>query len=200
MHSLNTFQLMKKVVVSILVLAVIFGIYQATKTLIPGYRYEIGDKVDSLNGVYVYYNKSISNVVGRNVKDGYNIGLKYQCVEFVKRYYYEHLNHKMPDSYGHAISFYDESVKDGSMNTTRNLIQYSNPGMSRPKVDDLLVMGHSKYGHVAIISAVTDSEIEIIQQNPGKNAPSRISIPLSKNADGMWYIEMERVLGWLRKQ
>ncbi len=50
--------------------------------------YEVGDKVDSLNGVYVYYNSNVGNVSGRNLaSDGYNLGLKYQCVEFVKRYY-----------------------------------------------------------------------------------------------------------------
>jgi len=64
---------------------------------------DVGEKVDSLNGVYVYYNGSVGHVSGRNlVPDGYNPGLKYQCVEFVKRYYYQHLNHKIPDSYRHT--------------------------------------------------------------------------------------------------
>ena len=73
---------------------------------------EIGDKVDSLNGVFVYYNHSVGNVSGRNTTaDGYNLGLKYQCVEFVKRYYYENLNHKMPNSYGHAKDFFVTYLK-----------------------------------------------------------------------------------------
>lgn len=46
----------------------------------------------------------------------YNIGLKYQCVKFVKRYYYEHLNHKMPDSYGHEKDFFDNTIADGQLN------------------------------------------------------------------------------------
>jgi hypothetical protein len=61
----------------------------------------------------VYYNGGVANVVGRNVSvDGYNLGLKYQCVEFVKRYYYQHLGHKMPDTYGHAKDFFDRNVAD----------------------------------------------------------------------------------------
>ena len=57
--------------------------------------FTIGQKIDSLNGVYVFYNGNVSHVMGRNTtKDGYNLGLKYQCVEFVKRYYYEYFNHK----------------------------------------------------------------------------------------------------------
>ena len=54
-------------------------------------NYSPGSKLDSLNGVYVYFNGSMRNVSGRNTTpDGYNLGLKYQCVEFVKRYYYKH--------------------------------------------------------------------------------------------------------------
>src|SRR5690554_8191105 len=164
--------------------------------------FEIGDKVDSLNGVYVYYNNSVGNVLDRNTTaDGYNIGLRYQCVEFVKRYYYEHLNHKMPNSYGHAKDFFDHTVTDGQLNKKRNLIQYRNPSQTKPKVDDLLIFGGSifnKYGHVAIVSNVTDSDIEIIQQNPGPFSESRESYRLDYK-DGKWEIKNERVLGWLRK-
>lgn len=62
-------------------------------------EFSIGQKVDSLNGVYAFYNGEVNHVLERNITtDGYNLGLKYQCVEFVKRYYYEYLGHKMPDS------------------------------------------------------------------------------------------------------
>ncbi|HEY7543741.1 MAG TPA: CHAP domain-containing protein, partial [Blastocatellia bacterium] len=80
----------------------------------------VGRKVDELNGVAVFYNGSVDNVSGRNIaRDGYNIGLKYQCVEFVKRYYYEHLGHRMPDPYGHAKDFFDETLGDGEWNSHR---------------------------------------------------------------------------------
>jgi len=101
---------------------------------------EVGQKIDSLNSVYVFYNGTISNVSGRNVSsDSYNIGLKYQCVEFVKRYYYEYLDHKMPNSYGHAKGFFNKRLSDGKMNNDRNLIQYTNGSKSRPRVNDLLI-------------------------------------------------------------
>ena len=163
---------------------------------------KVGDKVDSLNGVYVYYNNSVGNVEGRNVApDGYNIGLRYQCVEFVKRYYYEHKNHKMPDSYGHAKDFFEKNLLDGKMSKRRNLIQYTNPSSSKPHVDDLLVFdGNSfnKYGHVAIISKVGDNFVEITQQNPGPSASSRETFKLTES-DGKWKIEKDKTLGWLRK-
>ncbi len=162
----------------------------------------IGEKIDSLNGVFVYYNGGVDNVSGRNITaDGYNIGLKYQCVEFVKRYYYEKLKHKMPDSYGHAKDFFDKKLSDGQRNKQRNLTQYTNSSNTKPKVDDLIIFDgtiSNKYGHVAIISRVTDKEIEIIQQNPGPFSKSRKTFSLD-NKNGKWKINNERILGWLSK-
>ncbi len=164
---------------------------------------EVGRPVDSLNGVYVYYNGSVGNVSGRNLADdGYNLGLRYQCVEFVKRYYYEHLEHRMPDSYGHAKDFFDASIGDGRVNPARNLLQYRNPGASSPRVDDLLVFdatSFNPYGHVAIVSAVDGDELEIIQQNPGPLASSRDRIKVVRQGRS-WRVDHGSVLGWLRKK
>lgn len=164
--------------------------------------YEVGDKVDSLNGVYVYYNSRVGNVSGRNLaSDGYNLGLKYQCVEFVKRYYYEHYNHKMPDSYGHAKDFFSPGLADGALSSRRNLYQYTNPSKSKPKVGDLLVYAptaFNKYGYVAIVSKVGEKKVEIIQQNPGSHAPSRVNFAL-KHSSGKWRIDKVNIVGWLRK-
>ena len=133
----------------------------------------IGQEIDTFNGVAVFYNGGVHNVSGRNTtKDGYNLGLKYQCVEFVKRYYFEHLNHKMPDSYGHAKDFFNPALSDGQMSRSRNLNQYSNRSKFQPKVNDLLIFkGHilNRFGHVAIISKEK------------------------------WEIKDEKILGWLRK-
>ena len=161
---------------------------------------KIGTVVDEFNGVKVYYNGNINHVSSRNVaKDGYNLGLKYQCVEFIKRYYYERFNHKMPDSYGHAKDFFDDSIPDGKINTRRNLLQFHNGSTTKPKVEDIIVQGWSQYGHVAIISRVSDNEIEIVQQNLGPNASSRVTFALIYR-DGLWKIESYRVFGYLRKR
>ena len=177
-------------VVALLVMVLAFGKQAQLK---------IGDKIDSLNQVNVYYNGSMGNVSGRNVVNGYNLGLKYQCVEFVKRYYYEVYEHKMPNSYGHAKDFYNKKVKDGQLNKGRNLKQYSNPSKTKPKVGDLVVFdGHifNKYGHVAIVSDVNNNKVELIQQNVGKT--SRVKFSLVHH-NGKWKIAHERILGFLRK-
>lgn len=164
--------------------------------------YNPGDEIDSLNGVIVYYNGTISNDFGRNLtKDNYNLGKKFQCVEFVKRYYYQRLHHKMPDSWGDAKDYFNPLLKDGDSNSNRGLIQFSNKSHSKPKVEDIIVFGASNYnpfGHVAIISRVTDNSIEIIQQNPGPTSKSRAIYNLSFNK-GYWFVESDKVLGWLRK-
>ena len=167
-----------------------------------GSNFLVGQKIDSFNNVSVYYNGSVSNIKGRNLtKDGYNLGLKYQCVEFVKRYYYEHLNHKMPNSFGHAKDFFNPKIKDGKINKDRNLLQYHNSSHSKPKVNDLLIFkgnAFNKYGHVAIVSKVENNQIEIIQQNGGPFSTTRKKYRLS-NQNQKWKIENNQIVGWLRK-
>lgn len=168
-------------------------------------RPEIGAVVDSFNGVAVYFNGPVGNVSGRNsAPDGYNLGQKYQCVEFVKRYYFEALGHKMPDPWGHAKNFYDPAVPDGHPNPARGLTQYRNGGKGRPRAEDLIVFGGGLYGHVAIISEVGADYIEIVQQNPGPYHPSRERHRLfeeTRNGESFWQVDGPRnTLGWLRKQ
>lgn len=161
---------------------------------------KVGDTLDVFNNVYVFYNKSMNNTSGRNLAiDGYNLGLKWQCVEFVKRYYYDHLNHKMPNSYGHAKDFFNRSLKDNHNNKDRNLIQFTNGSQLKPEVNDLLIFDgniFNSYGHVAIISKVDSNSIEVVQQNVDKK--SREKFKLSKK-NNKWTIDGNGVLGWLRK-
>lgn len=165
-------------------------------------NHSVGEVVDTFNGVKIYYNGGVSNSEGRNLtEDGYNIGVKYQCVEFVKRYYYEYLHHRIPDTYGNAIDYYDTTLKDSMYNTKRNLIQFSNPSKAKPKENDIIIFDKTifnRYGHVAIVSKVEDSLIEIIQQNPGPFACSREKIKLRKQ-NNFWIIDNKRILGRLSK-
>jgi surface antigen len=192
---------MRKGIIGIVLMVMLFGGSWAFKKFNFNSKYEVGQKLDSLNGVYVYYNGGVNNVTERNTSpDGYNLGLKYQCVEFVKRYYYQYYKHKMPDAYGHAKTFFDESLADSSFNNSRGLLQFSNPSQSRPAESDLVIYSGTflnKYGHVAIVSKVTATSVEIIQQNPGPFGTSRETYDL-KYVDGKWKIDNSRIKGWLR--
>ena len=191
---------------SLFFLILIVGLISCEQAINQSYdqhQPNIGDAVDSLNGVYVYYNGQIGNVSGRNLTtDNYNLGLKYQCVEFVKRYYYEFFDHKMPDSWGHAKDFFEPGLMDGVKNKRRNLIQFRNPSESKPETNDLIVFkGNSfnPYGHVAIIANVEEHAIEIIQQNPGPLGTSRETLTLVKEEE-TWKVGHSEILGWLRKE
>ena len=159
--------------------------------------YETGDAIDSLHGVAVYYNGiDYTQSYGTHYSDdGYYYGKKWQCVEFVKRYYYDYLHHKFPDGYGNANSFFDRQLKHGELNKKRNLIQFENGNDEKPMLNDLVVFD-GKFGHVAIVSKVGENYIEITQQNIG--AKTRQELPLKK--DGKNYIvgKKNHLLGWLR--
>lgn len=118
----------------------------------------------------------------------------------MKRYYYEYYKHKMPNAYGNAIDFFNTTLKDGELNTDRDLIQYTNPSKKKPQIGDLIIMDATwtnEYGHVVIVSGVTDDKVEIIQQNAGNPDHPRDVYDLELN-DGLWEIDNSRILGWLR--
>ncbi|OWP83508.1 CHAP domain-containing protein [Flavobacterium davisii] len=194
---------MKKVILLFIGLITIYFLFQVIKKVNLNTKYQIGQALDEFNSVKVYYNGGVGNVEGRNLaQDGYNLGMKYQCVEFIKKYYYEYLNHKMPDTFGNAIDYFDINLKDGELNLKRNLIQYSNPSHSNPKVNDIIIFDKTflnRYGHVAIISKVKKNKIEIIQQNLGPFESSR-EIYYLEFKNNLWYINNKRVLGWLSKK
>ncbi len=189
------------IIVSLVVICAL-GLWRQKSGVIPPVSpaLEIGDQQGELNGVSIFYNGDSSVASGRNLtSDGYNLGLKYQCVEFVKRYYFERLGHRMTDAWGHAKDFYDPSVVDGGWNETRGLLQFKNGGTSLPKPDDLIIFGPSEtnsYGHVAIVSMVNAEEIEIAQQNSGVHGKPRVTINLKQ--EGGRGVDHPRILGWLR--
>jgi len=161
---------------------------------------KVGTVLDQLDGVKVYFNGPISNVNGRNTTaDGYNLGLKYQCVEFVKRYYYEHYHHKMPNSYGHAKELYNQNLKGHGYNRDRGLFQHPNGGAVKPEKGDLVVFdgnATNPYGHVGIISMVGNDFVEIVQQNVAKSTRATIRL---QNYGNYYNIADEDIVGWLRK-
>lgn len=179
----------------------VLAIHIAATHLNPNLEHTVGEQIDDLNGVAIYFNGGVNTVEGRNLTpDGYNLGLRYQCVEFVKRYYFERHAHRMPDSYGHARDFFDPSLADGAHNGRRAMLQFRNGSSTQPEPDDLLVFEpwlFNRYGHVAIVASVDIGELEIAQQNPGPFGQSRESFPVVQR-DGKWFIGHSRVLGWLR--
>lgn len=162
--------------------------------------HKVGDVIDEYKQVPVYFNGGIKHIDGRQrASDGYNFGLKYQCVEFVKRFYYIHYQHRMPDTFGNAHDFFQPQLKSGEYNRQRGMYQFRNDGRFAIQTDDLIVFRPwllNPFGHVAIVSEVTAHDIEIVQQNPGVFASSRERIRLSLTEAKQ--LADSNVIGWLR--
>lgn len=182
----------------------VFAIFLATLFLGLGLFYiremsKIGTEVDSYKGVPVYYNGLLyTRSYGKHYSiDGYYYGQKWQCVEYIKRFFFDAKNHRMPDVMGNARDFFDSTLQQGEKNKRRGLFQYKNGGNVKPKVDDLLVFTDTKYGHVAIVTKVDTNSIEVIQQNIYGKPRAIFHL---KVENGNYYVGKEKKpAGWLRK-
>lgn len=120
-------------------------------------------------------------------------GLKYQCVELIRRYYAQAQGIDTSTWAGNAVAYYNTASEKG-------LTAYPNGGSESPAPGDVLVFQGSTYGHVAIVITVSDARVEIIEQNWSRNV-GQTAIPMTV-ADGKFTIAHRgryRVLGWLRK-
>ncbi|MDR3602276.1 MAG: CHAP domain-containing protein [Desulfosporosinus sp.] len=190
-------KLFKVVVLSILLLSLGLGWHFFLRN--PLEEHPPGKIVDSYKRVPVYYNgPDYNKSKSENFSpDGYYFGLEWQCVEYVKRFYYVSKHHKMPDVFGNAKDFYNPLVPQGGMNSQRGLIQYRNGGNEKPEPDDILVFTNVPYGHVAIVTKVTRNSIEVIQQN--EKYPRQL-FTLTVNNNHFFVGTNLKPVGWLRKQ
>jgi surface antigen len=157
----------------------------------------VGTPIDEFQGVIVYSNgTNYMSSHGLNFsEDGYYYGYKWQCVEFVKRFYYLKFGHKMPDGAGNAKYFFNPMLEQGAFNEQRGLYQYHNGGDVKPQVNDLLVFTDGAYGHVAIISEVGKDWLEVIQQN---SEVTREKYKLEENSGKFLVSGEKHPAGWLR--
>ena len=159
---------------------------------------QCGDTLVEHNGVKVYrnYGKGMHSCGDYHRSSaGYDYGPEWQCVEFVRRYYHLHLNHRFSTK-GHAKHYFNEQIPHGALNTDRGLIQYRVGGDEAIQVDDLLVCPAIPpgYGHVAIVAQVEDSRIQIVQQN---KLPALEWVAIQRT-EKEWSLEWE-CAGFLRK-
>ena len=144
-----------------------------------------GDSLGSFNGIIAYYNSGgINSCDGSRhySKDNYSYGLKWQCVEYVRRYYKDYFSHEM-NRYGNASDYFRSNIPSGSINPERNLLQYHN-GDKKPKKHDLIVFQEMAggLGHVSIVTNVTDTTVLTIAQNVGMDCTD--VLPLNENKIG----------------
>ena len=92
----------KLVLLGILLLSLGLGLHFSLRT--PSEVHPPGKIIDNYRSVSVYYNGPDYNKdkVENFSPDGYYYGLKWQCVEYVKRFYYVTKHHRMPNVFGNA--------------------------------------------------------------------------------------------------
>lgn len=161
-----------------------------------------GSEIGTFNNVAAYSNCSTSCVTcnnscnSLNYIDGTYIGIKWQCVEYVRRYYYNIYGLDLASLHrGDANTFYNNAGKMG-------LEKIQNGATAPPAVGDILVSNGGNYGHVAIVRSVFGNQVCTIQQNfSNTDQDSNRCLSLSVN-DGHFTVSgfsaMYPIKGWLR--
>lgn len=128
-------------------------------------------------------------------------GLQYQCVEYVRRFYYlvkgiETREGKMQRRWnGNANTYFKTASQKG-------LDAFENGGNIRPEPEDILTFAGGPYGHVAIITAVLPDRIEFIEQNFSPTGTGSLPYnPVTNHVENrVTPGETFVVEGWLRPQ
>lgn len=151
-----------------------------------------GSWVGSFNGVDAYSNGSAGYDSG-----SYSCcGLKWQCVEYVNRYYVQALGHQNLKGTGHAKSYFGTADSKG-------LVAYPNTNATPPAVNDMLASAGGAFGHIAIVREVGPDYVKVIHQN-WSNSQSDDAKTLSMSfSNGKYTVSSfsagSPVQGWLRK-
>jgi chitodextrinase len=166
-----------------------FTKYSITPEKLP-YDTFIGD----FSSVKINSNGDITNLSNDYYSvNGVTTGMKWQCVEYVNRYYLQVYNKNIRIPGTDAKDYYKTA-------TDRGLSAYPNDGSVLPQPGDILVSEGGTYGHVAIVREVTENRVYVAQQN-WFNGHGDVKAPLSKvgnHLDGFGGSKTYIVKGWLR--
>jgi surface antigen len=132
-----------------------------------------GTNVGTYNSVIAYSNGSTS-YVGPYSTYGY----KYQCVEYVNRYFVVAKGKSNMKGTGNA--------KDYCSGRPSGVTVYTNTNATKPATGDFLVSNGGTYGHIAIVRSVGSSSISVIHQN-WSNTSSDNSKSLTMSLSGGKY-------------
>lgn len=144
-------------------------------------------------------------------------GRQFQCTELIKRFYYLALGDTTAKNWtGDAISYFASANADLPKQYANNkmLSRYQNPSSIMPAPDDILVFTDSAgtEGHVAIVTQVTSTAVDFIEQNWSVTGTSSLQISTNCTGPACTYKVADRlsypkgnpsgvafpVVGWLR--
>jgi surface antigen len=158
-----------------------------------------GTNLGDFNGVTVFSNGSPSFNSGQNnYINGTYIGLKWQCVEYVRRYYFTQFAINLAARYlGNANTWYDNAG-------TMGLQRFPNGSNTAPQVGDVLTSNGGFAGHIAIVRSVSGNQVCTAQQNFSEDATDVNRCLSLTNTGGNFTVGAfgsgYPVQGWLRRQ
>lgn len=146
----------------------------------------------------------------RSYYDGIYMGYKWQCVEFARRWLYINKGLIFSDVTMAYEIFKLSSIRDVHNNVELPLYSFKNGSQKHPMVGDLLIWDDGgefeRTGHVAIVSAVFDDKIHIVEQNmdfvawpSGANYSREIKAKIGNSGD-FWLqcsFDDSIILGWV---
>ncbi len=123
-------------------------------------------------------------------------GYRYQCVEWVNRFYVQMMVHKNMRGSGNANQYYDNYQQ-------LELNRYPNGGTVPPEPGDILCSNGGTYGHIAIVRERGSTYVKVIQQN-WYNDYRDSAMTLNMTVSGGTYTVSGfsanyPIQGWLRK-
>lgn len=130
-------------------------------------KLSLDSSMGSFNGVTAFsngssgrestvYNYQFDSSTGTN----YNLGYKWQCVEYCNRYYFQINRKKIRVAGTNAVDYFATA-------SSRGLVAYPNGGAVAPAPGDIMCFsgGSGGYGHVSICRSVSSTAVNVCQQN-----------------------------------
>jgi len=167
----------------------------STYSVVPSDKVDYGYYVGEFSSVEAKSNGSTGYVSNEyNSYNDYNTGMKWQCVEYVNRYYLQIYSKQIRIAGRNANDYYQNA-------TERGLVAYPNDGSEPPQVGDIIVSEYGSTGHVAIVREVNADKIYVIQQNYCENAGDN-KYPLIRSGNHVYPFGGKTgkytVKGWVR--
>jgi len=160
-----------------------------------------GTYLGTYNSVNVYSNGTGGYVSNEyNFINGTNTGMKWQCVEYVNRYYLLIYNKNIRVPGHNAVNYYPNATQHG-------LVSYPNNGNTAPAIGDVLCFsgGNPNYGHVAIVREIGSNYLKVAQQNVLNNSGDVNYNIIMSISNGYYNVSGSSIgggyvcQGWLRK-
>jgi len=163
-----------------------------------------GSELGQFNGVTIYSNGNDTYVGTERSYSTINsikkdVGVKWQCVEFVNRYYWQQYGIALRDKYsGNANRFWNNA-------STMGLDSFSNGGTAIiPQVGDILVSNGGANGHVAIVRSVSSNQVCVAHQNFANSTADENKCLTMTSANGRYTVAEFNgnlpIVGWLRRR